>query len=113
MIPSIFGAETVTVVRFEEVGVDELGNPIREKVPENVDGVLVAVGPQGEPSETNRPDGVTVAYTLYFPKTFTGEVDNCGCVVRGHYCEFTGHSDRYTQSPNPWNMKCEVKYGEG
>ena len=112
-MPSPFGGETVEIIRFEADGYDGFGNPIkRELEPEPVTGVLVAIGGQSEPSENIRPDGVKVAYTLYFPKSFTGEVDNCECNVRGHRCRFVGHSDRWP-SPNPWNMASEVENVEG
>ena len=114
---SPFKGETVTVFMKDVSGYDELGNPTMTETPQEVDNVLVAVGSQGEPGETNRPEGVNIAYTLYLPKAFTstlGEdtLDNREVEVRGHRCRVVGHPDIWP-SPNPWDMACEVENVEG
>lgn len=61
--------------------VDELGRPVTTwSEPETVDNVLVAVGATDDMLEVNRPDGITVAYTLVFPKAYADNLR--GCEVR-------------------------------
>lgn len=59
-------------------GVDELGNPVSTwSEPDDVANVLVAVGATADTLEENRPDGITVAYTLVFPSTYTESLRGC------------------------------------
>lgn len=106
--------ETVTVLRPTRAGKDALGMPVEgEPVETAVGNVLVKPGTAAVPGGDNRPDGVTVAYTLYFPDTYTGELDGCDVVVRGRKCRVVGHPDRYDPHPTAWNMECEVQRVEG
>ena len=109
-------SETVTVYTVSQVGYDELGAPVfaEDDPPKSVGGVLVVPGSQGEPNAQNRPDGAVIAYTLYFPKEFTGDVDGLEVGVRGRRCRVVGHPDRY-RVPGfmDYNMKCEVSHVEG
>ena len=65
--------------------------------------------------ESNRPDGVTVAYTLYFPKAFTGCLDGAQVVVRGETFSVIGAPRRYPEviTPTQWNLKAEVERTDG
>ena len=106
--------EEVSVIGFVVTGQDDLGNDVREELdPVPVGNVLVAPGAQADATEDSRPDGVVVAYTLYFPKTYVSSLDGCDVLVRGHRCHVVGHPDRYRPCPTQWNMKCEVSYVEG
>lgn len=113
-MPSLpFATETVTVIRYEESGSDDLGAPVMaESGRDAVPGVLVAIGSQRNASDDNRPDGIVIAYTLYFPEEYVGDVVGCDVIVRGHKCAVVGNADRW-MSPNRWNMACEVSYVEG
>lgn len=64
--------ETVTLITRVQNGVDEGNDPIwQDSRPEPVSGVLIAPGEQGNASQSTRPDGIEVAYTLYFPRAWT------------------------------------------
>ena len=107
--------ETVTVISYIDNGYDELGAPIKNPCAKNVQNVVVFPGARKDASEDTRPDGVVVAYTLHFPKTFKCDVTGCDIIVRGHTCHVIGHPDREPTPPCPtkWNMTVEVSYIEG
>lgn len=106
--------ETVTIVSFASESVDALGMPVKSETEQDVDGVLVAIGSQKDATAANRPEGVSVTYTLYFPKTFTGDLRGCDVIVRGHRCHVIGNPDRWASpKSNPYNMVCEVGDVEG
>ena len=107
--------ETVTVLAPIAAGEDDLGNAVLEWEQSEVRDVLVAPGASADAIASTRPDGVTVEYTLHFPKTFAGALRGCDVIVRGKRCRVVGSPDRYTESncPTRWNMSCEVKRVEG
>lgn len=97
---------------------DRLGNPtVTYGTPVTVENVLVA------PSTTNdmeaaRPEGVTVAYTLHFPKTFTGSLE--GCLVTlpapwGGTYRVVGDPMPYidVDTPTPWDRQVDVEAAHG
>lgn len=107
-------SEEVVVVSREETGRDDLNDPVFTEQSEAVQGVLVVPGAQSEPGEDNRPQGREVAYTLYFPKTYAGQLDGCHVIVRGHRCRVIGHVDRYrVYGFMDYDTKCEVEHVEG
>ena len=78
-----------------EGAADELGNPTRSwSEPETVGDVLVGAGPTADSHEANRPDGVTVAYTLVFPRGWTGS-------LRGRQVRVPGDADWYSVVGDP------------
>lgn len=106
-------AEPVEVVSYTVDGLDDLNSPVKAPHSETVS-VLVVPGGQSATGEDNRPEGRNVAYTLYFPKSFTGDLDGCDVVVRGHRCRVVGHADRYrVYDFMEYDMKCEVEHVEG
>lgn len=107
--------ETVTVISYTEGGYDELGAAIKQSIEKAVANVVVFPGASKDASEDIRPDGVVVAYTLHFPKTFKDDIMGCDVIVRGHKCHVIGHPDRMPTPPCPtkWNMTVEVSYVEG
>lgn len=66
-VPTLFPTQSVTVTRPVEGGTDAHGNATHATESEVVDGVLCVPGATSDLGE-DRPDGVTVAYTLFFPK---------------------------------------------
>jgi len=63
---------------------DALGNPaVTYGEPTTVDDVLVHAGAAADSRETNRPDGVVVSYTLYWPKASTASLRGCLVKVPG------------------------------
>lgn len=106
--------ETVTVTR-SSVAYDELGEPTAaETSTEAVAGVLVAPGATADLDST-RPNGVTVAFTLHFPKTYAGDLKDAVVGVRGIDCKVVGDPQRYAESDTPgeWNMTVEVTRTDG
>ncbi|WP_200799684.1 hypothetical protein [Olsenella urininfantis] len=111
---SLIKGETVTVVT-DGVTYDELGEPTYgEATREEVSNVVVAPGATAD-LDASRPEGVTVAYTLCFPKTFTGELKGRSVEVRGEALQVVGDPQRYTDAntPTPWNLTVEVTRTDG
>ena len=109
----IFG-ETVTVIR-PVVTRDELGEPVEdEPTREAVENVLVAPGSTADMDET-RPQGVSVVFTLHFPKGYGKPLRGCSVEVRGGAYEVVGDPQPYTESnvPGPWSMPVEVTRHDG
>ena len=108
--------ETVVVERRVEVGRDPGNSPIYEWVPEVVENVLVAPGPRNDVTDSTRPDGVEVRFTLHFPK-------GCPETLRGARVSFRGKAPldvigdpaHYTEANTPgvWSMPCELGKVEG
>lgn len=108
--------ETVTITREVEVGRDAGNNPVYEEVLEDVDDVLVAPGPRSDVIDSNRPDGVKVAWTLHFPKAFTGSLRGALVAVRGmDPAPVIGDPQPYTaaNTPTRWNRPAELELVEG
>lgn len=110
---SLIPTETVTVLR-PSVGRDDLGEitegePTREKVR-----CVVCPGATSDMDAT-RPEGVTVAYTLHFPKTYAGSLRGCSVEVRGTRYDVVGDPQRTTDAatPGPWNLTVEVTRADG
>lgn len=109
----IFG-ETVTVIR-PVVTHDELGEPVEdEPTRETVENVLVAPGSTVDMDET-RPQGVSVVFTLHFPKGYGKPLRGCSVEVRGVAYEVVGDPQPYTEAnvPGPWSMPVEVTRHDG
>lgn len=106
--------ETVTVKR-ETATLDELGEPVStETAAEAVEGVLVAPGATAD-LDSSRPNGVTVAFTLHFPKSYGGELKDATVNVRGIDCKVVGDPQRYADgnTPGEWDMTVEVTRTDG
>lgn len=109
---------TVEVLRPTSGTVDVLGNAVPGE-PESVEveNVLVAPGATEGLDET-RPDGVTVALTLHFPKTYTDSLRGCQVRLSGVYdglYEVVGDPKPYEDSvtPGPWDRPVEVSATDG
>lgn len=105
---SLIPTEPVTVVR-PTVERDDLGEPTREEVR-----CVVCPGATSDMDAT-RPEGVTVAYTLHFPKTYSGSLRGCSVEVRGTRYDVVGDPQRTTDAatPGPWNLAVEVTRTDG
>ena len=103
--------EIVEVIDRVKVGTDEFNAPIYELQKTTVDNVLVIPGPPQDISDGNRPDGVIVAFTLHFPKTYLGDLEGRDVLVRGKPFSVIGSPQRYTEgnTPGAWNMQAEVE----
>lgn len=108
---------SVEVLRPVLVGVDRFNNAEYEYETATVDNVLVVPGAT-EDLAASRPEGVSVAYTLHFPKSFTDDLE--GCIVRlpapysGDYAVI-GKPTPYmlANTPTPWHMPVEVAAAHG
>lgn len=107
--------ETVVVAYPETVGVDDLGAEVREVREVEVGNVLVCPGATSDLSDSARPDGVRVAYTLHFPKAFTGSLRGCKVAVRGEWLNVVGDPKPYAleSCPTDWCMPVEVSSTHG
>lgn len=64
---------------------DSLGNDAEEwGEPVEVADVLVAAGAARDSKESNRPDGIEVAWTLVVPRGFSASLRGCQVRVPGH-----------------------------
>ena len=111
---NLIQGETVTVIRRTEKR-DELGEPsgfTEER--DEVQNVVVAPGPTAD-LDAARPEGVTVAFTLCFPKVYAGELRGCSVLVRGAEYAVVGNPQRYTaeNTPGDWNLTAEVSRTDG
>lgn len=106
--------EEVTVIRPGGT-VDELGEPVEgEPTREIVGNVLVTPGSTDD-MDASRPDGIEVAFSLGFPKTYAEGLRGCSVEVRGETYAVVGDPQRYTEEnvPGPWNMTVEVTRTDG
>lgn len=102
--------EIVIVERRTKIGVDDLNDPIYETTSTEVSNVLVCPGSTSNVIESIRPDGVEVAYTLHFPKTFSGSLRGCRISVRDEWYSVIGDPKPYMleNCPTEWCMPVEV-----
>lgn len=111
---NLIQGETVVVVSLE-TEYDELGEPVSVKeTREMVENVVVAPGATADLDET-RPEGVSVAFTLCFPKTYSGDLRGRSVEVRGIEYKVIGDPQRYTaeNTPGDWNLTVEVTRVDG
>ena len=105
----------VTVLRPTRT-TDRLGNEVDgEPEREQVENVLVAPGPTAD-MEASRPDGVTVALTLHFPKTYTASLEGCSVELSAPWAgtyRVIGNPMPYMRSPGQWNRPVEVEMAHG
>lgn len=105
--------ETVTVIA-PDVERDDLGEPTGQAATETDVDVVVAPG-STDSLGSERPDGVEVAYTLHFPKTWTASLRGCSVRVRGEAYGVIGDPQPYTAANTPtlfW-LPCEVGRADG
>ena len=108
---------SIKIVRPDIVGYDRFGNAVKTKSTYTVDNVLIVPGATND-LEASRPEGVDVAYTLHFPKTFTGSLEGCEVILpkpwEGTY-RVIGNPGQYMDinCPTPWHMPVEVEEAHG
>jgi hypothetical protein len=107
--------ETVFIETKVETGRDAFNAPIYEYQDVPVENVLTAPGPRSDITDSNRPDGHLVRYTLHFPKTFTANLEGLRVRVRGNYYRVIGKPDHYQaeNTPTQWWMPVEVGEVDG
>lgn len=100
---------------------DAMGDPVFISATQEIDNVLVQPGTtndiaSGRSGERNRPDGVTIVYTLHFPKGLENyDFRGCRVKVRGEWMEVVGDPTYYApeNTPGQWNYPVEVKRCDG
>lgn len=109
---------TVTVIAPNYDGTDRFGEPVATTPTRTyVDNVLVSPSATAD-LEAARPDGVTVALTLHFPKTFTGDLRGCEVELAGQHAgtyRVIGEPKPYMDenTPTAWHMPVEVEACHG
>ena len=96
---------------------DRFGNEQYVFIESTVDGVLVEPG-ANESLEASRPEGVQVAFTLHFPKTYSGTLEGCEIELPAPWTgvyRVIGNPGRYMMdnTPTRWNMPVEVEKAYG
>lgn len=108
--------ESITLLSRVQDGADAFNTPVWRTESETVTDVLVAPGGQSNSSDGLRPDGVTVAFTLCFPRAWAYRS------LKGASVLIDGRAYRVIGDPRPldggltptrWNMQVEVKAEEG
>lgn len=109
---------TVKVVPKVAGPADRFGNATyMDGTQESVDDVLIAPGAT-EDLEASRPEGVTVAYSLHFPKTYAGTLEGCDVILpspwAGRY-RVIGNPKPYmdANTPTRWHLPVEVEVAHG
>lgn len=109
--------ETILLTTRHQDGTDDAGDTIwADDEPQQVDDVLVIPGATTDSTEATRPDGVTVAATLLFPRTFPfRSLRNASVQVRGTAYRVIGDPIPINGgiTPTRWNLSVEVERGEG
>ena len=108
----------VTVATPGEPTRDRLGNSVPgEATVTTVQDVLVAA-PTVDDMEAARENGITLAYTLHFPKSFTASLRGCTVTLpepwAGEY-RVVGDPRPYMDEncPTPWHMPVNVEAADG
>lgn len=109
--------ETVILEREGEQTLDAMGDPVyTDPVLETINNVLVQPGATKDLTGNNRPEGVTILFTLHFPKDYDGyDFRGLRIKVRGDWTEVVGEPAFYTadNTPGDWNYPVEVKRCDG
>ena len=111
---ALLSGEAVTVIRKVDGPPDPFGEPSTTEEREAVGNVLVQPGPTAD-LDASRPDGVSVAYTLQIPKSFTASLRGCAGEVRGERFDVVGDPRAWPDdlTPGEWNRTCEVGRVDG
>lgn len=114
---NLINGTSVTVLRPRRE-IDRLGNEVDAKwEEESVDNVLVVPGATARHGGI-QADGVTVAFTLHFPKEYTESLEGCSVKLPvpwdGTFVVI-GDPRPYMNSnvPGPWNRPVEVEASHG
>ena len=103
--------------RFGNTIITYPSGPVGTTGTEAVENVLVSPGPTND-LEASRPEGVSVALTLHFPKTFNKSLEGCNIEVPAPYAgmyHVVGDPKPYmdVNTPTNWHMPVEVEKAHG
>ena len=114
MMRGLLRGRGVEVIHKVEGDPDELGAPTVAERRETVQNVLVCPGATVDAVESMRPDGVTVAYTLAFPKPYAADLRGAEVEVRGERFRVIGDPRPCELNcPTAWWMRVEVERHDG
>ena len=107
----------VTVMRPYVESTDRFNNPVYGMTGESVDNVLVSPGGTQD-LEASRPEGVSVDYTLHFPKGYEQPLEGCDITLPAPWsctCHVIGNPTPYidANTPTQWHMPVEVEVAHG
>lgn len=108
---------TVDVLSPTDGALDRFGNKTKTYAKTSVRNVLVVPGATTD-MEASRPEGVTIDYTLHFPKTFSGSLEGCRVELPAPWAgtyDVVGAPSPYIDenTPTPWHMPVEVVHSHG
>ena len=110
---------SVTVLRPQDGERDRFGNVTTAYERTTVTDVLVAPGATAD-LEASRPEGVQVAFTLHFPKTWAQPLEGCDVELpepwaAGNPYKVIGTPAPYMDenTPTRWHMQAEVESAHG
>lgn len=109
--------KTITLRTPIAGAVDRFGNATVTWATSTVDDVLISPGATSD-LEASRPEGVRVAYTLHFPKTWLGNLEGCEVVLPAPFAgtyRVIGAPGQYMDenTPTRWHMPVEVEVAHG
>lgn len=109
--------KTITLRTPVTGAVDRFGNATVTWATSTVDDVLISQGATSD-LEASRPEGVRVAYTLHFPKTWLGNLEGCEVVLPAPFAgtyRVIGAPGQYMDenTPTRWHMPVEVERAHG
>lgn len=113
-LPSLLTGETVTV-RTPSTSYDEHMEEVTTWTDEEVENVVVAPGATSDVTDSTRPDGTRVDFTLGFPKKFSSSLRGCRVVVRGIECDVVGDPQPNSAGncPTAWWYTAEAARVDG
>lgn len=93
---------------------DELGEVEGVETTSEEVGCVVVPGSSSDLDAT-RPNGVTVSFTVHFPKTYEESLRDCSMVIRGDTYDVVGDPQAYTpeNTPGLFNRAVEVTRADG
>lgn len=113
----MISGEQVIVERDVPTGQrDPFNAPITTVSRETVENVLVAPGPRADVSDSVRPHGTRITWSLHFPKPYAESLRGARVSVRGRPAlDVVGDPQPYTaeNTPGQWWMPVELAEVEG
>lgn len=105
---------SVTVSRRERTGTDRYNSPVYETVEERVDGVLPQPGGSSD-LDASRPEGVRVAMTFHFPKSYAKSLKGCAVAYAGREYRVIGDPQPFlgADTPGEWDRAVECEAVDG
>lgn len=101
-------------------GSNPFGEPITASRSFTIPNILIAPGKTSELNDTNRPNGVIVAYTLHIPKEYVCDLTDCTVTIPRKFggfdeCKVIGSPRPLMEelTPGDWNMQVEVELVDG